>query len=101
MRTFFAVIFFLFLSGCASTRAQMPPPSSTSIPLADLSEGCSAHSEIVKAELSEPSRGYPYSYRVYLPPCFSAEGEARYPVLYLIPGRLSSPVSWLTAGLPE
>jgi enterochelin esterase-like enzyme len=79
----------------------MPALSSTSIPLADLSEGCSAHSEIVKAELSEPSRGYPYSYRVYLPPCFSAEGEARYPVLYLIPGRLSSPDSWLTAGLPE
>jgi enterochelin esterase-like enzyme len=29
------------------------------------------------------------------------ENEARYPVLYLIPGRSSSPDSWLQAGLPE
>lgn len=55
----------------------------------------------MRAELSEPARGYPYSYRVYLPPCFAATSEAQYPVLYLIPGRGSSPDSWLNAGLPE
>lgn len=101
MRNFFAVIFILFLSGCASTPARLPALSPTSIPLANLPEGCAAPGEIVKAELAEPARGYPYSYRVYLPPCFSPEGEAHYPVLYLVPGRLSSPDSWFIAGLSE
>ena len=55
----------------------------------------------MRAELSEPTRGYPYLYRVYLPPCFASESEARYPVLYLIPGRGSSPDHWINAGLPE
>ncbi len=89
----FALIFSLFLSGCASTPEH--------IPLAGLSGDCSSPGEIVRAELVEPARGYSYNYRVYLPPCFSAEREARYPVLYLIPGRLSSPDNWLAAGLAE
>jgi enterochelin esterase-like enzyme len=56
---------------------------------------------VIRAEMTETTRGYPYSYRVYLPPCFSAESETDYPVLYLIPGRGSSPNSWFQAGLPE
>ena len=95
MRKLFALISFLLLSGCASA------PSPTAISLADLPEGCHTPGEIVRAELAEPARGYPYTYRVYLPPCFSAEGDARFPVLYLVPGRASSPDSWLAAGLPE
>jgi enterochelin esterase-like enzyme len=101
MKKFFALIFLILLCGCASTPPRIPTLPPTSIPLADLPEGCTAPGEIVRAELAEPARGYSYSYRVYLPPCFSANSEGRYPVLYLVPGRLSSPDSWLTTGLPE
>ena len=91
----------ILLLGCTSAPASTATLASTAIPLAALPEGCTSSGEIIRAELAEPARGYPYTYRVYFPPCFSAEGEARYPVLYLVPGRGSSPDSWLSAGLPE
>ena len=89
----FALILLLLLSGCASLPAQMH--------LAALPVGCTTPGEIVRAELTEPARGYSYRYRVCLPPCFSTEGQSRYPILYLVPGRWSSPDNWLAAGLAE
>ena len=68
---------------------------------ATLPDDCRDSGEIIRAELSQPKRGYPYSYRVYLPPCFSADSEARYPVLYLVPGRSSAPDTWFNPGLAE
>lgn len=61
--------------------------------LAALPEGCTTPGTTVSADLPQPTRGYAYNYRVYLPPCFSAESESRYPVLYLVPGR-SSGLAW-------
>lgn len=95
------VIFLFTLWGCAPT---LPPGTvriPTALPLAVLPEGCSAPGEIIRAEIAEVARGYPYNYRVYLPPCFSASENVYYPVLYLVPGRQSSPDGWLSAGLPE
>ncbi|HJR79971.1 MAG TPA: alpha/beta hydrolase-fold protein [Anaerolineales bacterium] len=69
--------------------------------LSTLLNGCAAPGEIIRAEPSQPRWGYPYSYRVYLPPCFSADTEARYPILYLVPGRSSAPDAWFAAGLAE
>ena len=68
---------------------------------AELREGCTQPGEIVRAELSKPRRGYPYGYRVYLPPCFKAEANSRYPILYLVPGRSSAPDTWFAAGLAD
>lgn len=99
MRTILIVTIFLLLGGCSPTSTPVATP--TPIPLASLSEGCASPGKVISADLPQPERGYPYGYRVYLPPCFSAEGPARYPVLYLVPGSRSSPDSWLKAGLPE
>ena len=96
-----AVLLFLLVWGCAQGPTSDVAPIATAIPLAVLPEGCNAPGEIINAEIPEPARGYSYSYSVYLPPCFSAEGNTRYPVLYLVPGRRGSPDSWLVAGLPE
>lgn len=85
------VIVFLLLVGCRATPI--------SPPLAHLPKDCTTPGEIIRAEISEPSRGYAYNYRVYLPPCFSAESEARYPVLYLVPGLGGGPDSWFASGL--
>lgn len=76
-------------------------PASRPVTLVRLAEGCTAPGEIIRAELSQPRRGYAYSYRVYLPPCFSADTEARYPILYLVPGRSTAPDAWFAAGLAE
>ena len=90
-----SVLIFFLVYGCGS--AFTP----TSIPIASLSDGCQLPGEVISAELVKTARGYPYNYRVYLPPCFSVESEAHYPVLYLIPGRGGSPDSWLQAGVQE
>jgi enterochelin esterase-like enzyme len=91
MKRIFAFSFLIIFWGCA--------PGPASVQLAVLAEGCTASGEVVRAELPKPKRGYAYSYRVYLPPCFSAEAKGRYPVLYLVPGRSSSPDTWFAAAL--
>jgi enterochelin esterase-like enzyme len=83
----------IILVGC--TPAPIAPA------LAQLPTDCTAPGEIIRRELSQPSRGYAYNYRVYLPPCFSAESEAHYPVLYLVPGLGGGPDSWFAAGLAK
>ena len=52
---------------------------------------------VVSALLSPPVTDSDYEYRLYLPPCFSA--DSHYPVIYLIPGRSSGPDAWFGAGL--
>lgn len=89
MKSILLSLWVIFLCGCAPADAQQ----------ARLPEGCTRAGEIIRAVLSEPARGYPYSYRVYLPPCYAAEDH--YPVLYLIPGRSSTPDTWFAAGLAE
>ena len=99
MQKILTVIFVILIYGCTFT--ETPTPSPTPITLAVLSEGCKSSGQVISAELPEEAGGNPYSYRIYLPPCFSPDGSSRYPVLYLIPGSRSSPDSWLKAGLPQ
>jgi len=69
-------------------------------PLAVLPEACTAPSQLISADLSKPA-GLAYRYRVYLPPCYSAESEEHYPVLYLVPGRSGAPDAWFAGGLAK
>ena len=94
MKRVAAIYFFLlFLCGCG--------PTSTPKPLATLSEDCTTPGTVIAADLPQPQRGYAYNYRVYLPPCYSAESNSGYPALYLVPGRSGSPEAWFAAGLPK
>jgi enterochelin esterase-like enzyme len=101
MKRSFGCLLLLLVFGCTSIPSQTATLAPTALPLATLPEKCSAPGEIIRAELPQPKRGYPYSYRVYFPPCFSAENDGRYPVLYLVPGRSSSPDTWFAAGVAE
>lgn len=92
-------VIIVLLSGCTSTLTTTRV--STPVALAALPEGCTESGEILRADLPGPSRGYPYGYRVYLPPCYSAESGSGYPVLYLVPGRSSAPDSWFAAGAAD
>lgn len=87
------IILLLLLCGCGLGR--------TPKPFAALPKGCTTPGTIISADLPQPTRGYAYSYRVYLPPCYAAEAESHYPILYLIPGRTSSPDTWFAAGLAD
>jgi S-formylglutathione hydrolase FrmB len=93
MKRIIVVLVLITLISCTS--AKISPP------LAQLPTDCTAPGEIVRGELAQPSRGYTYSYRIYLPPCFSAQANFRYPVLYLIPGLGSGPDAWFASGLAE
>lgn len=59
---------------------------------------CDRGGMIHDLSLEQTGRGYPYSYSLYLPPCYEDHPERRYPVIYLIPGRGSSPYTWFNAG---
>lgn len=48
--------------------------------------------------MEEPARGYPYSYGLYLPPCYATQPERFYPILIQIPGRGGSPSDFMEAG---
>jgi enterochelin esterase-like enzyme len=93
MKRIFGVIISLLLIGC-NARPNSPP-------LAQLPTDCTSAGKIVPGELSQPSRGYAYSYRVYLPPCFSNESDFHYPVHYIIPGLGGGPDGWFAAGLAK
>ncbi|RPJ27602.1 MAG: hypothetical protein EHM33_07395 [Chloroflexi bacterium] len=93
MKWIYATLLITLLWGCT--------PGPVPARLATLPEGCTSSGEVIRAELPEPERGYAYSYRVYLPPCFAADAQDRYPVLYLVPGRSSSPDTWFAADLTK
>jgi len=86
-----AVLFFLCGCGLGST----PRPFTT------LTEGCTTPVTIIAADLPQLTAASSYSYRVYLPPCYLAESDSRYPVLYLVPGRSSASGAWFAAGHAE
>jgi enterochelin esterase-like enzyme len=88
-----AVILAFLLSGCGLRPVQDS--------LTELQQGCFSLGTVVSGDLPQPELGYGYSYRVYLPPCFTTKSESRYPTLYLIPGRSSSPDAWFAAGLTD
>src|SRR5687767_12597871 len=92
MKNLFAFIFIILCWGCRPADV---------VERAVLPEGCTLAGEVIRAELPQSTRGYPYEYRLYLPPCFSWEASSRYPVVYLVPGRSSSPDAWFAAGLED
>ena len=93
MKRFLVYIVSILLCGCGL--APTPEPFTT------LKEGCSTPGTIISADLSQPVTVSSYSYRVYLPPCYSSEANSHYPVLYLVPGRSSGPGAWFAAGLTD
>lgn len=46
-----------------------------------------------------PTSGRPFHFRVYLPPCFDYDTNARYPVLYMIHGQTYSDDQWERLGI--
>jgi len=85
----------LFVTACSFL-----PAAPTGPELAELEPGCRENGTVQAQSFNSPTRGYSYSYVVYLPPCFdpATESDSAYPVLYLVPGRGSGPQAWFEAG---
>jgi len=90
-KLFFALsIVILSLVGCSPTSGQ-----------ATLQPDCDMPGTVLSAKLEDTTRGYPYHYMLYLPPCYDEAAQFGYPIIYLIPGRGGSPAAWFGAGVNE
>jgi enterochelin esterase-like enzyme len=82
-------IFFIILAGCG--------PS----PVATLKEGCSESGEVLFDKVENTQRGYMYLFKIYLPPCYDADANPGYPVVYMIPGLGGRPGDWFGVGADQ
>ncbi|PKN95412.1 MAG: hypothetical protein CVU44_01640 [Chloroflexi bacterium HGW-Chloroflexi-6] len=78
----------LFLSACSNAPK-----------LATLPQDCKDPGVTETVRLEKTSKGYSYTFLVYLPPCYDSDSEALYPVIYLIPGRGSGYTAWFDSGI--
>jgi enterochelin esterase-like enzyme len=89
-RFLYVIIGCLVLAACQS--AATPVAVNTATPY------CGKPGTVTVGEISEASRGYAYTFNIYLPPCYEDEPERKYPVIYLLPGRGSGPSAWFATG---
>jgi enterochelin esterase-like enzyme len=87
---------FLMLSSCAPRVA--PPATSVSATPPVLKEGCLQAGQVLDGQVEQTARGYPYGFKIYLPPCYAEQPDAHYPVFYFVPGRGGGPGAWFFAG---
>ena len=80
----------ILLTGCTSSQEH-----------AILEPGCTTPGTILSSEIEEASRGYPYRFSIYLPPCYNSETDPGYPVIYLVPGGGGGVDDWFNAGVNE
>ncbi len=73
-----------------------PQPSATPLPTA-----CAEPGQVETHWLPDPRGDGELPLRVYLPPCYAAQPEARYPVLYLLHGLGYDETQWLDLGLAQ
>jgi enterochelin esterase family protein len=84
----------VYLLSCAPTTSSSP-----STPPPVLMDGCDQTGQVLDGEVEETARGYPYVFKIYLPPCYADQPDARYPVFYFVPGRGGGPEAWFRAGI--
>lgn len=75
-----------------------PAPTGTPTPTLRPPLACAEPGTQQRGRAEAPSRGWPYSYQIYLPPCYSIETDRRYPVIYLLPGVNGGPGQWFAGG---
>ena len=89
-RTFVVCWVAILLAGCAPETGP-----------ATLEPGCAAPGTVLNGEVAETGRGYPYTFDLYLPPCFDLAADPGYPVIYLVPGLGGSVFTWFSAGVNQ
>lgn len=62
---------------------------------------CGQPGRVDRGSVEETQRGFPYHFRVFLPPCYDLEPSRAYPVLYLFPGRTGDSGDWFAVGIAD
>jgi enterochelin esterase-like enzyme len=85
----------ILLTGClpaASGSAPTPTPRPFD---------CDAPGSLELLDLPRTPGLAAYHYGLYLPPCYAADTDRLYPIVYLIPGHTSLPQHWFDAGAAQ
>lgn len=61
---------------------------------------CSSPGEVITGSFTSATAGREHPYRLYLPPCFGADGRV-YPTLYLFAGNIHNEGKWDELGIDE
>lgn len=88
-RLLLAAILAALLAGCGSSPAGR---------VAALPADCDSAGTVEYASFAKASDSSHYVYGLYLPPCFEAQADEAYPLLYLIPGAGGGRRDWFEAG---
>lgn len=92
------ILFLLTTVGCGDRLSSLPEASLTPAGQTALTSGCAQDGGVRQERIESPTLGWEMQFEVYLPPCYEQQGEATYPVLYLIPGMGGSAASWNAVG---
>lgn len=87
-----------------STPQPLPPDMATGLPpesAAQPSQCRETAGRIEEYEETFTAGGEPFTFRVYLPPCFGSADGAPYPVLYMIHGQTYADDQWQRLGIGE
>lgn len=82
------------------TATLTPSPTPTSTSTTTPTPAC-LHGVIEQHEVEDPGLSQPLRFRVYLPPCYGADPQRTYPVLYLLHGQSFNESQWDDLGMDE
>lgn len=85
---------------------EVPAPAATTVPavvsVAKLANECAeTNGQVMDAYFKSNIVGRQQHYFIYLPPCYDARSDARYPVVYLLHGIPMDENHWLDEGVAE
>jgi enterochelin esterase-like enzyme len=79
----------------AQTSTPTITPTPTKVPCTELT------GQIEKISIPSETLGQPIAVNIYLPPCYSADNDKVYPVLYMLHGQASNNSQWLDLGIAD
>lgn len=83
-------------AGAQSLTAAPQPTDPRGLPTSTCQE---KSGQIQTGQLTSALQPRPFTFRVYLPPCFQANGSERYPVLYMLHGQFFTDDQWERIGI--
>jgi enterochelin esterase-like enzyme len=97
-RLLLATVSLALLLGSAACQAA-PAPGAPAPTLSGAAACAAGQGEVQRIGSVDPAYGPGGDYQVYLPPCYSAHPDRRYPVLYLLHGAGHDDEHWLEVGI--
>lgn len=81
--------------------ANTATPTPTNTPTPSVAPCLDEGGKVEAGSLTSKLLPKPLRFNVYLPPCYTENGDQRYPVLYLLHGQTFTEDQWVRLGVPE